>query len=94
MKKKIILLLLLLVPFFVKADVAAPENDEYDVEVVEPGGVSYYKYGDYKKPVGTLNKGTTLTIYYQMDINGEIFLAGSYKKDTILVRKSMLLGPQ
>ena len=86
MKKKIILLLLLLVPFFVKADVAAPENDEYDVEVVEPGGINYYKYGDYKRPAGTLNKGTTLTIYYQMDVNGEIFLAGNYKKDTVLVK--------
>ena len=79
---------MLLVPFIAKADVAAPENDEYEVEVVSASGVDYYTYGDIVegKSAGTLNKGTELTIIYQMDMEGEIYLAASYKKTVIYVK--------
>ncbi len=93
--KKLLIILIggLFLPFMVYADMGAPDNLAYDVEVTASSGISYY---DYKctsdnctlKKVGTMPKGQTFTIYYEMEINGEYYGDVNYNGDYVYIKIS------
>ena len=91
MKKilKTIILLILIVPFIVKADMGMPLMETYEVEVVKDE-INYYDWEgmDNGKPLGTIPKGTTLTIDYGYPQNGIEYLSTKYKNEHVFVKST------
>lgn len=95
--KKLLIFLIggLLLPLTVYADMGAPENMTYEVEVVNPKGANFYDYNcDYKTnncklvKKGIIPKGTKLTIYYEMYIDEDNYTSIYYNEQDVYINLS------
>lgn len=93
--KKLLIILIggLFLPFMVYADMGAPENLEYNVEVTSSSGITSYDYqctsdNCVLKKVGTIPKGENFTIYYEMEINGEYYGDVKYNGEYVYIKIS------
>lgn len=96
MKKLLIILVgVLLLPLTVYADMGAPENMTYEVEITNPDGISLYKINCGTNNTNcklvknaTIPKGAAFSIYYEEKINGEDYAYISYKKNSGYIKIS------
>lgn len=96
MKKILIILVgVLLLPLTVYADMGAPENLTYEIEVTSSDGATLYSMKcdiDYENcklvKLGTIPKGETFEIYYEDNINGEFYAQVTYNKETGYIKLS------
>lgn len=95
--KKLLIFLIggLLLPLTVYADAGAPENLKYEVEVTNKDGIPFYEQKcdeNYKNckliKEGTIPKGKTFEIYYEENINGEIYTRVSYNNNYVYIKLS------
>lgn len=94
MKKLLIILIgCLILPLMVSADMGAPENMSYEIEITNATGTAYYEMtwsSNQTKlvKIGTIPKGEKFTIYYEENINGMIYATVTYKNKTGYIKIS------
>ena len=92
MKKSLLLLLslVLFLPIFVLADAAAPDFISYKVEIANKDGAGYYDYDGVLSgtPIGTLEKGTELTVEYETAFQRVEYVAVKYDKKIVFIKAS------